>query len=506
MIISYKHKFIFMKTRKTAGSSIQKALVEFCGPDDIITPDVESLDTARNIDKFFTDHPHPPIRDVRQFVGDDVWNSFFKFAFVRNPWSLVVSRYHWNKRGKECSVDDFKVFLKKYCSDEAHWGPAHFYVNDLQQNYTCINGNLELNYVGKIETLVDDFKVICDTLNIPNVNLSRSKSSYKPKNFNHYSEYYDEELMQLVYRYFFDDIEKFGYIYNQEIVTRRINPIIIPKMLSEKINDNINGPSLIKVPDWVENPLGKYYLYFAHHQGKYIRMAYSDNVEGPYTIYEKGTLQLSVTTCKTHIASPDVHIDEDSKRIVMYYHGDIDDGQKSFISWSRDGLDFETTDKVLGEFYFRVFRYNDKFYSVAKNKNIDGIIYESDDWDGEFKPLFNLLPNIRHTAVYIKDNMLFLFYSIIGDRPESILMIKINLDTWDVISIENILKPQTEYEGGNLPLMKSMPGSSTLRYGGPVNELRDPYVYSEDEKLYMLYSLAGECGIGLSQIYNVGKS
>ena len=47
-----------MKTRKTAGSSIQKALIPFCGPDDIITPDAESLETARNIDKFFTNHPH----------------------------------------------------------------------------------------------------------------------------------------------------------------------------------------------------------------------------------------------------------------------------------------------------------------------------------------------------------------------------------------------------------------------------------------------------------------
>jgi len=86
------------------------------------------------------------------------------------------------------------------------------------------------------------------------------------------------------------------------------------------------------------------------------------------------------------------------------------------------------------------------------------------------------------------------------------LMIKINLDTWEVISSEKILSPETTYEGGKLPLMKSMPGSSTLRYGGPVRELRDPYIYTEKNKLYMLYSLAGECGIGLAQLYNIGKS
>ena len=62
------------------------------------------------------------------------------------------------------------------------------------------------------------------------------------------------------------------------------DPLIVqPNMLPNKDGDNINGPSLIKVPNWVKNPLGKYYLYFSHHDGKYIRMAYSNNIEGPYT-------------------------------------------------------------------------------------------------------------------------------------------------------------------------------------------------------------------------------
>ena len=82
MIISYKYKFIFMKTRKTAGSSIQKALSTICGPDDIITPDAENTETARNVDKFVMNHPHPPINVVKDFIGNELWNSFFKFVFV----------------------------------------------------------------------------------------------------------------------------------------------------------------------------------------------------------------------------------------------------------------------------------------------------------------------------------------------------------------------------------------------------------------------------------------
>lgn len=56
---------------------------------------------------------------------------------------------------------------------------------------------------------------------------------------------------------------------------------------------NINGPSLIRVPAWVKNPLGKYYLYFAHHKGDHIRLAYADTFMGPWQLYEPGTLQIA---------------------------------------------------------------------------------------------------------------------------------------------------------------------------------------------------------------------
>src|SRR5437016_6077328 len=77
-------------------------------------------------------------------------------------------------------------------------------------------------------------------------------------------------------------------------VVRRLagNPIITPATDSS-IGSNINGPSLIRAPKWLEHPLGKYYLYFADHRGKYIRLAYADHLEGPWRIYKPGTLQLS---------------------------------------------------------------------------------------------------------------------------------------------------------------------------------------------------------------------
>ena len=58
--------------------------------------------------------------------------------------------------------------------------------------------------------------------------------------------------------------------------------------MDDRMGDNINGPSLIRVPDWIPSALGKYYLYFAHHQGTYIRLAYADQLEGPWRLYSPG--------------------------------------------------------------------------------------------------------------------------------------------------------------------------------------------------------------------------
>ncbi|NBB83648.1 MAG: hypothetical protein GVY28_09615 [Alphaproteobacteria bacterium] len=97
-------------------------------------------------------------------------------------------------------------------------------------------------------------------------------------------------------------------------------PIVHPTM-SAALGPNSNGPSLIRVPEWVDRPLGRYYLYFAHHQGEHVRLAYADDLTGPWRIDQPGTRQPGQTPFRQHIASPDVHVDEANRQIVMYYHG-----------------------------------------------------------------------------------------------------------------------------------------------------------------------------------------
>lgn len=115
-------------------------------------------------------------------------------------------------------------------------------------------------------------------------------------------------------------------------------PLITVKT-SASLAGNVNGPALIRVPDWVQHPLGRYYLYFANHKGKFIRLAYSDTITGPWKIYEPGVLQVKETVfyrpqpdplgnnMYTHVASPDIYIDNNSKKIILRAHGMWTDGK-----------------------------------------------------------------------------------------------------------------------------------------------------------------------------------
>ena len=67
-------------------------------------------------------------------------------------------------------------------------------------------------------------------------------------------------------------------------INRGDNGLIIPPNLSNEIGSNVQGPSLIKVPEWINNKLGNSYLYFADHKGDHIRLAYSDTLQGPWKI------------------------------------------------------------------------------------------------------------------------------------------------------------------------------------------------------------------------------
>jgi len=283
------------------------------------------------------------------------------------------------------------------------------------------------------------------------------------------------------------------------------NPVITPQS-GKTIGANINGPSLIRVPPWINRPLGRYYLYFGHHAGTFIRLAYADRLEGPWTVHEPGTLKLpDVKPCKDHIASPDVHVDDQRRQIRMYFHCVTGEGrdiaqQSTLVAISGDGIHFTARPQSLGPAYFRVFQWKGDYYAVVRG----GTFFRSRDGLTPFAQGPTLFRSggvlLRHAAVDLQGDVLSVFYSRIGDMPERILVSTIRLTRdwlqWRDTGPEVVLEPATDYEGANLPLQPSKPDEAP----GRVRQLRDPAIFREAGRTYLLYSVAGESGIGIAQL------
>lgn len=290
------------------------------------------------------------------------------------------------------------------------------------------------------------------------------------------------------------------------------NPILTPAS-DASIGDNINGPSVIRVPDWVERPLGRYYLYFSHHAGKFIRLAYADRLSGPWRVYQPGTLPLDgARPCHDHVASPDVHVDQTRREIIMYFHcpsgGNVDangrvdiNQQQTFLATSPDGLRFQVSPQPLGPAYFRVFRWGEHYYAVVRA----GIVLRSRDMRSAFEPGPTLIPAdagrlLRHAAVELRGDVLRVYYSRIGDRPERILVSETRLTpdwlTWRASPPADVLTPEQGYEGADRPLDTSASDEAP----GRVRQLRDPGIFVESGKTYLLYSIAGESGIAIGEL------
>ncbi len=280
------------------------------------------------------------------------------------------------------------------------------------------------------------------------------------------------------------------------------NPIVRPDM-DPSIGTNLNGPSLIRVPDWIDRPLGRYYLYFANHQGKFIRLAYADDLHGPWRIHAPGVLHLDETPCRGHIASPEVVVDEARKELVLYFHGGrAPRGQREFHAVGADGLHFRAAEHEMGPFYMRVFAHQGAYYAVAKTVDalFGGVLCRSPDGRQPFDQGPEIIPRMRHAAVRKRGERLDVFFSRGEDCPERILAATMDLRgdwrTWRAGEPQELLAPEQDYEGAHLRLEPS-------GFGGvnePVNQLRDPAFFEEDGRAYLVYSAAGESSLCMAEL------
>lgn len=230
MIISHTYKFIFIKTHKTAGSSMEMALAPLCGPEDVITPMESNADTdlprnfhentwlgrsysrSRLFRKCIDRHSpllgkwyyeHMPAVRVRELIGEEIWNSYHKFCFERNPWDKVVSYYNWKRYGQSRDLPDFKTWVM----EKSHRLPmdARLYFD----GEMCLMDEV-LEYRG----FKQGFAALCERLKIPyKGEMPREKTNMTKQKAN-YLDFYDDETRPQIADLFSREIKLMHYRYD----------------------------------------------------------------------------------------------------------------------------------------------------------------------------------------------------------------------------------------------------------------------------------------------------
>jgi len=161
---------------------------------------------------------HRTVRIYKRVFGPSTFKKYFKFTFVRNPYSRLLSAYRFLKRGGFCEkdrlwaeqnlaqFDSFRDFVHGWLTEESAMKYNHFMP---QFVFVCDRSfEPEVDFIGRFETIDKDFKMVCKKLNI-----SRSLKKYNrgPEKEAHWSTYYTEKELEKVYEVYRKDFELFDY-------------------------------------------------------------------------------------------------------------------------------------------------------------------------------------------------------------------------------------------------------------------------------------------------------
>lgn len=226
MIISHKHQFIFIKSQKTAGTSLELALSQVCGEDDVITP-LHSAHEAeraaigglspRNTDVPLRHHrptdwmlalrgkgrrafwEHVDAEEVRAWVSRSLWRNYYKFSIERNPWDRAISLYYWRLRDQPSRPPMAEFF--ELASQRA--------ISNLQ--FYAIDGEVVLDHVLRYENLSEEVELLSRMLGLgSSLQLPRAKSDTRTDR-RPYSEVLGPTEREVIARRCAREIELLGY-------------------------------------------------------------------------------------------------------------------------------------------------------------------------------------------------------------------------------------------------------------------------------------------------------
>jgi len=276
MIISHKYKFIFIRPSKVGGTSIEIALARNHGDKDIITP-ISEFNPDNDEDKY--NHPAKNYKDkeffnhitpdeVKNKIGNKIWDKYYKFTVVRNPWDQTASRYWWKRYSKWGKFWwEGKNTIKKVTSNLFNPKAYKFVigkirrpksiVNNLRKKWTNKNWTDKLYYIYKrgdpgfdyfirtrskkwankywentlyyfdekgkpvcdfyirYENLQKDYEKVCRRLGMPCEKLPKTKNKTR-KEKKHYSLYYNSETREIIHNLFKKEIDYFGYKFERK--------------------------------------------------------------------------------------------------------------------------------------------------------------------------------------------------------------------------------------------------------------------------------------------------
>lgn len=205
MIVSALHRFIFVAIPKTGTHSIRQALREHMGPDDLEQVGLFVQKAFPIPDLAKLRHGHLSLGQVRPYLRPEEFETFFKFAFVRNPFDRFVSYCSFMTRQSGEFERDPQAVMRHFI---ARPPTAHILFQPQCSFVTDAGGKLLSDYVGRVETMQQSYDEICRRIGIRTAMLARVNMTSRRD----YRDYYtDQKLIDGVAKLYARDLQLFGY-------------------------------------------------------------------------------------------------------------------------------------------------------------------------------------------------------------------------------------------------------------------------------------------------------